>query len=51
MDIANRDMFPSDATQARFADIAPLLQNTLLDEAFLRHEAKAVRAKRIYHRP
>lgn len=50
MDIANRDMFPSDATQARFADIGPLLENTLLDEAFLRHEAKAVRAKRIYHR-
>lgn len=50
MDIANRDMFPSDATQARFADIGPLLENTLLDEAFLRHEAKAVRAKRVYHR-
>ena len=50
MNIANRDMFPSDATQARFADIGPLLENSLLDEAFHQHEAKAVRAKRIYHR-
>lgn len=50
MNIANRDLFPSDATRARFADIEPLLENALLDAAFLRHEAKAVRAKRIYHR-
>lgn len=50
MEIPNRDMFPSDATRARFSKIAPLLDNPLFDDAFRRHEAKAVRAKRLYHR-
>lgn len=50
MDIPNRDMFPTETTQARFAKIGPLLDNALLDDAFRRHEVKAVRAKRIYHR-
>lgn len=50
MDIANRDMFPSEATLARFSEIEPLLVNPLLDDAFRRHDARALRGKRLYHR-
>lgn len=50
MNIANQDMFPTEATLARFPAITPLLDNPLLDGAFLRHDAKAIRAKRLYHR-
>ncbi|MGB6230922.1 MAG: DUF4231 domain-containing protein [Litorimonas sp.] len=49
MQVANRDMFPSDATLARFPDIQPLLVNPVLDAAFRRHDAVASRGKRLYH--
>lgn len=50
MEVPNRDMFPSEATCARFSEIDPLLDNPLFDEAFKKHEARAIRAKQLYHR-
>lgn len=50
MDVANRDMFQTEATLARFARIKPLLQNPVFDEAFNRHERAAISGKRMYHR-
>ena len=50
MKVANRDMFPSEATQARFDKIMPLIINPLLDAAFLSHDQRAIKAKRLYHR-
>ncbi|GLQ21490.1 hypothetical protein ACFFUB_10330 [Algimonas porphyrae] len=50
MEIANRDMFPSDATRARFDRIEPLLDNPVLDSAFIHHDALALSGKSVYHR-
>jgi len=46
----NRDVFPTDATRSMYAAIDCLITNPILDEAFARHEALAVKAKRRYHR-
>ncbi|MFN7054998.1 DUF4231 domain-containing protein [Hyphomonas sp.] len=50
MQVANRDMFPTPEMRARFPAITALLTNAPVDEAFNRHEALSVRAKRAYHR-
>jgi hypothetical protein len=50
MQIANRDVFPTSATTKVFEPIKTLFEIPAIDEAFNRHEAAAVRAKRRYHR-
>lgn len=50
MQVANRDLFPAPEMMARFPAITPLLTNAPVDAAFNRHEALAVRNKRLYHR-
>jgi hypothetical protein len=50
MQIANRDVFPTSATAEVFAPVQTLFQIPAIDEAFNKHEAAAVRAKRRYHR-
>ena len=50
MQIANRDVFPTSATTEVFAPVQTLFQIPAIDEAFNKHEAAAVRAKRRYHR-
>ena len=50
MQIANRDVFPTDTTTEVFAPVRTLFQIPAIDEAFNKHEAAAVRAKRRYHR-
>lgn len=50
MQIANRDVFPTSATTEVFEPVKTLFEIPAIDEAFNRHEAAAVRAKRRYHR-
>ncbi|MCA8901187.1 MAG: hypothetical protein KDA53_08035 [Hyphomonas sp.] len=49
MQVVNRDIFPTDATMARFARVSALLKNEQIDSAFNRHEEEAVRGKRAFH--
>jgi hypothetical protein len=50
MQQANRDIFPTPAMLARFANITPLLKNEAVETAFMRHEVISVRAKKMFHR-
>jgi hypothetical protein len=50
MQVANRDLFVTDAVQKQYANIQALINSDLLDEAFLKHDKIANRAKYQYHR-
>ncbi|MEW5683947.1 MAG: hypothetical protein AB1942_03405 [Pseudomonadota bacterium] len=50
MEVHNRDVFPTPELRQVYEPIAGLLDNPVIDAAFRRHEAAAVRAKALYHR-
>jgi hypothetical protein len=49
MHTASRDIFPTQAIQDQFPQVKALLVSDALDQAFLRHDEAANRAKRNYH--
>lgn len=49
METANRDMFPVDGMRSAFESVAPLLSQPVIDEAFARRDAAAIKGKRRYH--
>jgi hypothetical protein len=45
----NRDLMPEQSARELFAEVAPLIANPRIVRAFARCEARALRAKRLYH--
>ncbi|MDB5482462.1 MAG: hypothetical protein JWO83_3515 [Caulobacteraceae bacterium] len=49
LEVHNRDIFPPHELVELYRDIGPIVVNPVVDNAFRRHEAAAVVARRTYH--